>query len=45
MRPCFGARTVLENKNVKDNDIVCECNETAKLMTVRKNGPNSGKFC
>lgn len=44
MGPSFGARAVSKNENVKENDIVCECNETAKLMTVKKTGPNSGKF-
>jgi hypothetical protein len=35
---------VLENGNLHDNAIVCNCNVDAVLLTVRKEGPNKGWF-
>jgi hypothetical protein len=35
---------VLESGNQHDNAIVCNCNMDALLLTVRKEGPNKGRF-
>lgn len=32
------------SNNPQDNDIVCTCNEEAKMFTVRKEGPNTGEM-
>lgn len=37
-------RTSFGSSNPQDADIVCNCNQEAKMFTVRKEGPNTGNI-
>jgi GRF zinc finger len=37
-------QTQLQNTGNQDGDLVCRCGSASSLKTVRKDGPNQGKF-